>query len=211
MYPSKQLGERKADFAIHALSLVFLLPAGVLLIGEALAKADPLLLTAVIGYVFAALVSISISFAYHLLPRHDLRASLRKWDHAAIYVVIAGGFGPLLVVCNTWSGYAILAVLWVFASGGVAFKLLGANPDSKWSLISYLGMGWFALVALPDFTAGLPKLSLALIASGGIFYTIGTLFYRRRAMLYRYPIWHAFGTLGGLSFFASIWLAVASV
>lgn len=211
MFPSSTAPERKADFIVHAIGLAFLVPASVCLVRAALAKHDTLLVAAVAIYAVAALFSISISFAYHLLPRHDWRAALRRWDHAAIYVVIAGVFSPLLVVCDTWSGYTILAILWTFAIGGVAFKLGGGNPDSKWSLISYLGMGWFALVALPDFTAGLPKLSLMLIASGGIFYTLGTLFYRSKTMAYRYPIWHAFGTCGGLSFFASIWLAVASV
>lgn len=208
MFPSKTEQERKADFWVHAGGLGFLIPASLLLVREASERGDAVLLAAVVVYAFAALFSLGISFAYHLLPRHDLRAVLRRWDHAAIYVVIAGVFSPLLVVCGTPSAYAILAILWVFAFVGAAFKLAGGNPDSKWSLMSYLGMGWFALFALPDFTAGLPNLSLALIASGGIFYTAGTLFYRRKAMLYRYPIWHAFGTCGGLSFFASIWMAV---
>lgn len=210
MFPSATVPERKADFAVHALGLAFLAPASVFLFGAALATGNAMLVASVVVYALAALFSISISFAYHLLPRHDLRAAMRKWDHAAIYAVIAGVFGPLLVVCDTWSGYAILGVLWVFAMGGAMFKLGGGNPDSKWSLISYLGMGWFALVALPDFWAGLPGASVAFIAAGGVFYTIGTLFYRSKTMAYRYPIWHAFGTCGGLSFFTAIWLAVGS-
>ena len=193
---------------VHLAGLIFLVPASVLLVSQASSKGRIFLLLAVIAYALAALFSISISFAYHLLPRHELRTVLRKWDHAAIYGVIAGVFGPLLVVCDTWSAFAILAILWAFAIGGVWFKLSGGNPDSKWSLISYLGMGWFALVALPDFLEGLPRLCLGLIAAGGAFYTLGTVFYRRKAMPYRYPIWHALGTCGGLSFFASIWLAV---
>lgn len=211
MFPSKTLPERRADFWVHAGGLAFLIPASILLVREASARGDALLNAAVVIYACAALFSLGISFAYHLLPRHDLRADLRRLDHAAIYVVIAGVFGPLLVVCGTPSAFVILGLLWFFALIGVSFKLAGGNPDSPWSLMSYLGMGWFALFALPDFTAGLPKLSLALIASGGIFYTVGTLFYRRKAMLYRYPIWHAFGTFGGLSFFASIWIAVSEV
>ncbi|UAB77406.1 hemolysin III family protein [Erythrobacter sp. SCSIO 43205] len=208
MFPSKTAPERKADFLVHAAGLAFLAPASALLVEAASRSGSALLIAGVVIYALAALFSISISFAYHLLPRHEWRANLRRWDHAAIYVVIAGVFSPLLIVCGTWSAFAIGGVLWVFALIGAVFKLAGGNPDSNWSLYSYLGMGWFALVALPDFTAGLPKLSLALIASGGIFYTVGTLFYRRKAMLYRYPIWHAFGTCGGLSFFASVWIAV---
>lgn len=209
MFPSKTASERKADFWVHALGLVFLAPASVFLLRATIERGGAFLLAAVIVYAFAALFSISISFAYHLLPRHELRAALRKWDHAAIYVVIAGAYSPLLIVCGTWSAHAILAVLWTFAVGGVGYKLAGGNPDSKWSLISYVGMGWFSLVALPDFWVGLPSVSLMLIGAGGVFYTIGTLFYRRKTMPYRYPLWHAIGTCGGLSFFTAIWFAVA--
>lgn len=173
-------------------------------------SANPTLMAAVIIYALAAIASISVSFAYHLLPRHDLRARLRQWDHAAIYPVIAGVFSPLMVVCGTWSAYAILALMWLFAGIGVVFKLAGGNLDSKWSLISYLAMGWFALFALPDFWVGLPSVSTALIGAGGLFYTIGTLFYRHKGMAYRYPIWHAFGTCGGTSFFVAIWMAVGA-
>lgn len=210
MYPSKTAPERRADFIVHALSLGFVIPASVLLVQAAIADGNGWLLLAVIGYVCAGIASISISFVYHLSPLHDLRSTLRKWDHAAIYLVIAGVYGPLLVVCDTWSAYAILGVLWVLAIGGVAFKLGGGNPDSKWSLISYLVMGWFALIALPDFWAGLPGESTAAIAAGGLFYTIGSVFYARKSMPFRYPIWHLFGTCGGLSFFAAVWLAVTA-
>jgi hemolysin III len=125
-------------------------------------------------------------------------------------LVIAGVFGPLLVVCGTPTAYGLLALLWFFAVLGVGFKLAGGNPDSPWSLVSYLGMGWFGLFALPDFWAGLPGESVALLGAGGVFYTIGTQFYRRKEMAYRYPIWHSFGTCGGLCFFAAVWIAVGA-
>ena len=208
MFPSKTEQERKVDFWVHTGGLAFLIPASVFLILKAAEQGGAMLLAAVVGYACAALFSLCISFAYHLLPRHDLRSVLRRWDHAAIYVVIAGVFGPLLVVCGTPTAFGLLALLWFFAVLGFGFKLAGANPDSPWSLVSYLGMGWFGLFALPDFWVGLPGTSVALLATGGVFYTIGTQFYRRKEMAYRYPIWHAFGTCGGLSFFAAVWIAV---
>ncbi|WP_298304413.1 hemolysin III family protein [uncultured Erythrobacter sp.] len=210
MFPSKTALERKADGWVHTAGLAFLIPASALLVHKAMQQSDPLLLTAVIGYALAALFSLGVSFAYHLLPRHDLRAVLRRWDHAAIYIVIAGVFGPLLVVCGTPTAFGILGLLWFFTIVGLGFKLSGANPDSPWSLVSYLGMGWFGLFALPDFWAGLPGVCVALLGAGGVFYTIGTLFYRRKEMAYRYPIWHTFGTCGGLCFFATIWVAVGA-
>ena len=210
MYPSSTKPERQADFVVHAVGLFGLAILSVFLVQKASERdlAGVLLATSI--YVAALLSSISISFAYHLLPKHDWRPTLRKWDHAAIYLVIAGTFSPLLVVAGTASAYAILTIIWMFAIVGVWFKLFGKNLDSRWSLMSYLGLGWFALFALPDFWNELPRFSTYAIAMGGAFYTIGTLFYRRKGMRFRYPIWHAFGTLGGGSLFAAIWVALAA-
>jgi len=208
MYPSNTAPERYADGIVHAVSLVGFAVAGVFLLRAAAAVADPAIIAAAAFYVPAVLFSIGISFAYHLWPRHEPRPILRRWDHAAIYLVIVGTFGPLLTIAGTWTAYTILAVSWLFALVGVWFKLFGSNPYSRWSLVSYLGLGWFALAALPDFWSTLPGLSTATIAAGGLFYTLGTFFYSSKTIRYRYAIWHAFGTLGGTSFFAAIWMAL---
>ena len=210
MFPSKTAAERRADFAIHAVSLVGFGVACVILIQNAVRIGEFWLTAAILTYAAAAMFSIVISFAYHLLPRHDLRAVLRRWDHAAIYPVIAGTFSPLLVMAGTASALSILAVVWMLAILGIAFKLFARDMDPRWSLMSYLGLGAFALLALPDFWNELPGLTTAAIAAGAIFYTIGTWFYRQKEMRFRYPIWHAWGTLGGASFCASIWIALAS-
>jgi len=210
MYPSATAPERWADGLVHAVSLAgFLVASGFLLHMVASGGETPLLIATIV-YILGAVASISISFAYHLSPRHDLREALRRWDHAAIYAIIAGTFSPLLILCATWSAHLILAIIWVLAVIGIVFKLFARSIDARWSLASYLGLGWFALVALPDFWASLPGFSTAAIAAGGVFYTIGTVFYRSKTTRFRYAIWHAFGTLGGGSFLVAIWTATAA-
>jgi len=209
-FPSLTAPERRADFFIHAVSLFGFGAASGWLVRGVVAVGDTAVFTATILYVFMALASILVSFAYHLHPRHEWRASLRRWDHAAIYTSIAGTFTPLLIKAGTASAHAILTAIWVLAMMGVLFKLSGDNGDSRWSLISYLGLGAFAFVALPDFRAYLPPLTTYAVAAGAVFYTIGTAFYRKKGMRYRYPIWHAWGTLGGTSFFVSVWVAVTA-
>ncbi len=207
-FPSQTEPERKADFVIHAVSLVGFAVASGLLVMRGAELDNLALLGALVVYAVVAMFSISISFAYHLLPRHDLRSIMRRWDHAAIYVVIAGTFSPLLVMADTWHGHVILAAIWAFAAMGVWFKMFAVTIDGRWSLVSYLGLGWFALFALPSFWSELPGITTWAIAAGGIFYTIGTMFYRQKQLRFRYPIWHAIGTLGGISFFVAIWVAV---
>lgn len=208
-YPSNTPAERWADGIIHAVSLAGFFIASIMLCLRAADAGSSVLLGAVLVYALFALASISISFAYHLSPHHDLRAKLRRWDHAAIYPVIAGTFSPLLISAGTLYAHIILAIIWVFAILGVAFKVFTKDMDSRWSLVSYLGMGWFALFALPSFWMQLPHFTTWAIAAGGVFYTIGTVFYQRKGMAFRYPIWHALGTMGGTSFFAGIWVAVS--
>ncbi|MEL6541693.1 MAG: hemolysin III family protein [Pseudomonadota bacterium] len=209
-FPSHTAPERRADFIIHAISLSGYFAASALLLRTAFQSGDASLMVSTGLYSLAVLASILVSFAYHLLPRHDWRAQLRRWDHAAIYTVIAGTFSPLLLKANTTSALAILAAIWALAFSGVWFKLSGDNGDSRWSLASYLGLGAFSAIALPDFWAHLPPSTTYAVGAGALFYTIGTAFYRRKGMPYRYPIWHAFGAVGGFLFFVAVWIAVAA-
>ena len=208
-YPSKTEPERLADFVVHAVSLVGFAVAAAFVIGAAVERSEPSIVAASVVYALAVLASIAVSFAYHLHPRHDWRAMLRRWDHAVIYLLIAGTFSPLLIAAGTPSALGILAVIWVCALVGVWFKLSGDNGDSRWSLISYLGMGGFAFLALPDMWTQLPQACTYAVAAGGAFYALGTRVYRRKGMPYRYPIWHVFGTLGGTCFVVAVWIAVS--
>jgi len=209
MFPSQTAPERRADLVIHAISLAGYCAASGLLMRAAIEKGEIGFAVSAVVYSATVLASILVSFAYHLLPRHEWRPKLRRWDHAAIYTVIAGTFSPLLIKTGTLSAMVILAAVWTLALAGVWFKLSGDNGDSRWSLASYLGLGAFSAIALPDFWAQLPPATTYCVGAGALFYTMGTLFYRRKLMPYRYPVWHAFGAIGGLLFFLAVWTAVA--
>lgn len=209
MFPSKTAPERWADGLIHAVSLVGFAIVSAFLLNMAAMRDERWILSATIIYVLAAFASVGISFAYHLLPRHDLRPMLRRWDHAAIYIVIAGTFSPLLVLSDTRSAWVLLTIIWICALLGFAFKIFAPQIDSRWSLVSYLGLGWFGLAALPDFWTQLPKATSYALLTGGVLYSIGTWYYRQKERRYRYPIWHAWGTLGATCFLTGIWVALA--
>lgn len=208
-FPSSTKAERIADGAIHTASLIFLVIASAFLIHQSVQHQNGWLLASTVIYAFAGLASMLVSFVYHLSAWHHWRLTLRRWDHAAIYLVIAAVYSPLLILCATWSAYTILVIIWLCAAIGLWFKLVVGGVESRWSLFSYIAMGCFAFFALPDFWAHLPKLTTQLIGAGAVFYLIGTVFYRRKTMRFRYPIWHIWGTFGGVSFFTAIWVAIA--
>ena len=208
MYPSATWKERFADGIVHIIGLILAAATCAALLIWSADNHGPALFWACVVYAVSIIISCGISAAYHQLPKHEWRFWMRKVDHAAIYLVIAGTMSPLLVLVGTSSALWILAAIWIFATIGVAFKLFGNNMDSRWSLASYLGLGWFGLLAMPDFYAALPTGALIAIGGGAVLYTVGALFYRNKQLRYRYAIWHAVGLCGAMSFFAANWISL---
>ena len=119
---------------------------------------------------------------YHLSPFHEWRLVLRRIDHAAIYLTIAGTFTPLFVLADTEFSLLLLSIVWGLAIPAMLYKIVGSNLDSRWSLVSYLGLGWMGILAVPDLMEILPVLSLWAMLAGGVFYSLGTIFYARKAL-----------------------------
>jgi len=207
MYPSPNRSYRRADMAVHAVGLTFILVAGTMLIFKAAATLSTALILAVFVYVACGLVSNLSSCAYHFSPWHEHRKLLRRIDHAAIYISITGTFTPLLVQAGTKRTYIILALCWALALVAIWNKITNPEIKSKWSTASYLALGAIGLLALPDLT-DVPAITPKLILAGSAAYAIGTIFYARKTLPFRYAIWHSWVTLGGMLMFAGIWLAL---
>ena len=207
MYPSPILSHRRADMAVHAFGLSAILVAGVLLIHKASQTLGPALIAASIIYVVCALISNQASCFYHFAPWHSRRKLLRRIDHAAIYLSIVGTFTPLLVQAGTTRTYIILALCWALAAIASWNKITNPQVKSKWSTASYLALGAIGLLALPDLT-NVPAITPKLILAGSTCYAIGTLFYARKSLPFRYSIWHSWVSIGGMLMFAGIWLAL---
>ncbi len=210
MYPTPDRLERRADFIVHGIGLIFILAGGVALIFQTALGHGPNVIAAVATYVICVIFSHIISMFYHLSPFHDYRLMLRRIDHAAIYLTIAGTFTPLFVLVDTPFSLVLLGIVWALAIPAMLYKIFGQNLDSRWSLASYLGLGWMGLFAAPDLAEILPRLSLHAMLAGGIFYTLGTVFYARKTQPFRYSLWHSFVMMGGVAFFLAIWLALST-
>ncbi len=208
MYPSIIKKHRIADFIVHLIGLAATIIGGTALLLNISAIQSPSVVIAVAIYLPCVAISFLASLAYHFLPQHDWRVPLRRIDHAAIYPFIAGTFTPLLIYIGTDYSHYILIAVWALAIPALLYKIFGSQIEPKWSLWSYLGLGWMGLIALPDFIEYLPKAALIAICCGGASYTIGTFFYTRKTMAYRYATWHFFGFLGGASFFTAIWISL---
>lgn len=206
-YPSQFASHRRADTAVHFFGLVLIFVAGGLMLIKT-ATLHPLpVFVAVLVYILCALASNVASWTYHFAPWHGHRVILRRLDHAAIYPSIAGTFTPFFVLANTGWTLSLLGICWGLTCVAMYKKMTDVSVQSKWSMASYLGLGAIGLLALPDMQ-DMPVVTLWCIIAGAAAYVIGTVFYARRSMPYRYAIWHSWVNIGGIFMFAGIWIAL---
>ena len=206
-FPSTNASHRKADMIVHAVGLFLILTAGSFLIWRAASSLEVKLVIAVIAYVLCALASNLASCFYHFSPRHHIRQLLRRIDHAAIYPSSTGTFTPFFVQANTTWTMTLLWLCWGLTALAVWNKITNATVQSRWSTASYLALGALGLSALPDMTE-VPLATLWCILIGAACYVVGTAFYARRTMPYRYSIWHMWVNFGGIAMFSGIWIAL---
>lgn len=206
-YPSTNSSHRRADMAVHAVGLGLIVIASALLLHNGAAGLRPALGAALVVYVLAALASNLASMAYHFSPWHERRVLLRRIDHAAIYPSISGSFTPFFVDAGTPWTLFLLGLCWGLTALAIWNKITNETIKSRWSTASYLGLGAIGLSALPDLN-NVPLATLWWILTGACCYVIGTAFYARKTMPYRYAVWHTFVNLGGVAMFVGIWLTV---
>ncbi len=197
---------RRADVVVHAAGLFLAIVGGAWMIWRAHANGTMVLATCV--YALGLLVMFACSAAYNFAPPQR-QPMLRKFDHAGIFVMIAGSYTPffLLALDGSWRWAMILSV-WGVALFGVFAKLFLPGIAKGFWVAIYLLLGWAGIVVIKQIVAGLDSTVLWLIAAGGAFYTVGVGFYVRKSMVYNRAIWHAHVLGGALSHWCAIWLCL---
>ncbi len=156
-------------------------------------------------YGISLLVLYAASTFYHASKKPNLRRRLNIFDHAAIYVLIAGSYSPLCIVgLQSQLGWYMFLSVWFFAFIGVILKLFFTGKYDKISTIMYLLMGWQIVFFIKPLLKNLSEESLLWLISGGIFYSVGALFYAVNKIKYNHAIFHVFVLLGSLSHFLTI-------
>ena len=161
----------------------------------------------VTGLVFglSALAMFVTSVIYHWASRPDLKLLLRRLDHSAIYLLIAGTYTPFaLVAMEGASGWTLFGVAWTLAILGVVAKLTVGFKFPRLSLALYLGMGWMAVFAIKPLIESLSTAELLWILAGGLCYTLGTPFYAWKSRRYTHAVWHLFVLAGVACHFVAV-------
>jgi hemolysin III len=121
----------------------------------------------------------SASTLYHWLPLSPRGEDiLRRFDHIAIFLLIAGSYTPVCLVTlrDRW-GWGLLAAVWILALAGTALKLFYEHLPNSISAALYVGMGWLSVVAISPLAETLPMTALLWLFGGGMVYTVGALIY----------------------------------
>ena len=204
LYPTDARSERIADGTVHLLGLFSALTGAVLLIVWAAVNASAGHVAAISVYGATLIATFAASAFYHLTPWEGIRPILRRFDHAAIYLKIAGTYTPLVVMIGTGFAYGVLGVVWALAAVGVVLKLFFFRNPGRFGPVLYLVMGWLSLALIWSLWPVVPVATMVLIAVGGLLYTGGVPFYATHTMKYSTAIWHGFVLAASACFFAAI-------
>ncbi len=150
------------------------------------------------------------STLYHAAKNPHARRMLKIVDHSAIYLLIAGTYTPFaLAPLRGGLGWTIFGAIWGSALLGIAFKVFFTGRFKAVSLISYLFMGWFCVIAVKPLYRELTPEGFIFLVVGGLCYTVGAIFYAWRALPWSHAIWHLFVLAGSVFHFFSILFGIA--
>ena len=185
--------ELAADRAVHLLGIALGVTGAIaiIVIATAMRRLDDL--PPVLIYAAGLLAMLGCSAAYNMFRTSRWRDWLRRFDHAAIFAMIAGTYTPftLLGLKGTWS-IALTTVIWAVAAIGIAIKLLKPDRIETVSIGLYLALGWIGVVAAGPFIEAFDPVTLSLLAAGGILYSSGVVFHLWHRLPYQNAIWHGF-------------------
>lgn len=144
-----------------------------------LARGRPLHIFVFSVYGASLILLYTASTLLHSLPVSPrIERSLRRFDHSAIFLLIAGTYTPVCLVTlrGVW-GWSLFGIVWALAAAGILFKVFFLHAPKWLSTVLYVAMGWLALVAIVPLMLNVPPLGLVWLFSGGVFYSAGALIY----------------------------------
>jgi hemolysin III len=186
--------ERWADLSVLVSGFLLGVAGAAVVLAVAFARSDTRLILSIGIYVVGLLAMLGSSLAYHAAAGSPRRWLLRRLDHAGVFAMIAGSATPF-ALCGSapvW-GIAVTLALWAAAAVGMVVKLRSPIGRPKRSVIIYLTLGWFSVIAIGP---SIPAVTALRIAAGGILYTVGVGFYLWRRLPFHSAIWHGFVLAG---------------
>lgn len=197
--------EEKLNVLTHGLGFI-LSVIGFGIIAKKLIYAPIITIFSSIIYVFTLCFMYMASTLYHLAVNFELKQKLRTFDHIAIYLLIAGTYTPVVLLkLNESKGYLLFGLVWGIAIFGIILKIFYTGRFGVLSTIIYAIMGWLIVIDYYALKSIIGQHAVLYLEWGGIFYTIGIIFYALKSFPFTHSIWHLFVCLGSLFHFYFIY------
>ena len=150
------------------------------------------------------------STLYHGFRNPRLKRVFKVFDHASIYLLIAGTYTPFLLVGlrGRW-GWTFLIIIWGLAILGVSFKALFIDRFHKLSVLAYILMGWLSVVMIKELLINISLGGLIWLGVGGVIYMVGVIFYALQKIPYMHVVWHFFVLGGSICHYIAVLLYLA--
>lgn len=208
-------GEEVANVLTHGAGMIFGIIAIIVLMVVSIRSGNPWAVGSSLVYALSMTSSYVTSTFYHASANARHKRLLRRFDHSAIYLHIAGTYTPFTLVALRQEGYwgwSLFAIVWIAAVIGIALSFRKMRKTDHLKTVCYLAMGWVVIIAFKPLLdvcrqTGSMDVLYWLIA-GGVFYTVGCIFYALDKHKYMHPIWHFFVLGGSICHFISIYLLV---
>lgn len=205
-----EAAELQADRIIHGIGIGFAILGGLVLLVLVGSRGQDGALAATLPYVAGLNAMLLCSAAYNLSRPSARREFLRRLDHAAIFVMIAGTYTPFttLYLKGAWA-IAITATIWGIAAIGVYVKIVFPRRFERTFLGIYLALGWILVIPIRQLLDALDASTSILIGVGGLLFSVGTLFHVWNRLPFQNAIWHGFVLAASLCHYAAVMGAVA--
>jgi hemolysin III len=194
-----------ADGVVHAVGILLGLIAATVLVVLTAVYARALDIVAVSIYVAGLLSMLVLSATYNLWPVSRTKWVLRRFDHSAIYVLIAATYTPFIMeLRDSVMALALLIGVWCVAIFGIVLKLGWPGRFDRVAVGLYLALGWSGVMLYDSVVGALPRTSLWLVLAGGALYSLGVIFHAWRRLRFQNVIWHCFVLLGAACHYTAV-------
>lgn len=164
---------------------------------------------ALVSYIIFSLglmVLYTMSSIYHGLKPSTAKNVFEILDHSSIYFLIAASYTPFLVLgLKSNMGITLLVIQWIICIIGITFKAFFTGKFKGISTIVYLIMGWMIVFSWNELIAKISPISLGFLITGGLLYSLGTVFYMWKVCKFNHMIWHIFVILGSIAHYVAVW------
>ncbi|MBU1145808.1 MAG: hemolysin III family protein [Firmicutes bacterium] len=199
------ISEEIANAISHGIGAFLSVLGLIILLMDAIPQHDVWKIVSVSIYGASMITLFSMSTMYHSLTHKKAKKVFRIFDHTSISILIAGTYTPFtLVLLRGTMGWIIFGVVWTASIVNIVLNSISINKFKTVSMISYVASGWVAVFAIVPIIKTMPALGIILLFLGGIMYTGGLIFYRKKNIKYMHFIWHLFVLAGAILHFFCI-------